>query len=97
MSKPLDPQAFEAARAAFVYHILSQIQTPSSRADNFGWYAVEGSPTYAPGSESGEYLKAAQSLDPAYVADMAASICSTRQSCSCSDRSRSPRLEVPLT
>ncbi len=65
---PLDGHAFDAARSAFVYHILSQTQTPSSRADNFGWYAAEGNAAYAPGDESAQYVQAAQSLDPAYVA-----------------------------
>ncbi|HEY9180206.1 MAG TPA: hypothetical protein VIO32_05770, partial [Candidatus Baltobacteraceae bacterium] len=68
MQRPMDAKAFEAARQAFEYHLFSQMQTPMGRADNFGWYAAEGNASYAPGSPSGEYLKAAASLDPAYVA-----------------------------
>ncbi len=68
MQRPLDAKTFNAARSAFLYHILSQTQTPSSRADNFGWYAVEGNPAYAPGDASSQYVQAVQSLDPDYVA-----------------------------
>jgi predicted Zn-dependent peptidase len=71
MQQPMDAKAFAAARAAFEYHIFSQTQTPMSLADNFGWYAAEGDATYAPGSASGEYLKAAQALDPSYIAQVA--------------------------
>lgn len=71
LQKPMDAKAFAAARAAFVYHILSQIQTPLSRADNFGWYAGEGNLPYAPGSDSGAYLRAAESLDPGFIAQAA--------------------------
>ena len=68
--QPLPADKFNAARSAFVYHILTQTQTPSSRADNYGWYAAEGNAQYAPGDEMSEYFKAAQSLDPGYVADI---------------------------
>jgi predicted Zn-dependent peptidase len=68
MQQPLAASAFNAARTAFEYHILTQTQTPSSRADNYGWYAAEGNAPYAPGDESSEYFQAAQSLDPGYVA-----------------------------
>jgi predicted Zn-dependent peptidase len=70
MEQPLDAKAFDAARTAFEYHLFSQTQTPTSRADNFGWYAVEGNAGYAPGDASGAYLKAVQSLDPSYVAQV---------------------------
>lgn len=68
MAQPMDGKAFSTARTAFEYHLFSQMQTPMSRADNFGWYAVEGNPTYAPGAASGDYVKAIESLDPGYVA-----------------------------
>jgi hypothetical protein len=68
MEKPMDAKAFEAARTAFEYHLLSQTQTPLSRADNFGWYAVEGNAAYAPGAASGDYFKAVESLDPNFIA-----------------------------
>lgn len=71
MQQPMDAAAFAAAKNAFEYHIFSQIETPLSRADNFGWYAAEGNLTYAPGNDSGAYLQAAASLDPAYVAQIA--------------------------
>lgn len=68
MQQPMDAKAFATARTAFEYHLLSQTQTPLSRADNFGWYAIEGNAPYAPGGASGDYLKAVESLDPGYVA-----------------------------
>lgn len=71
---PLAPAAFEAARRRFVYHILSDSGTPAALADTFGWYAVEGNPTYAPGEggAAGRYLAAAASLTPEFVAATAA-------------------------
>lgn len=69
MRSPLDAKTFEAARTAFEYHIFSQIQTPLTRADNFGWYAAEGNLPYAPGNDTGAYLQAIRALDPAFVAD----------------------------
>lgn len=70
MSTPLDPQAFGAAREAFLYHIASDTQTPEERADNLGWYAMEGAPQYAPGDDSGTYERHARELDPQFVADV---------------------------
>lgn len=71
IQQPMDAASFGAARKAFEYHILSQSQTPMGRADNYGWYAVEGNAAYAPGAASGQYLKAVESLDPAFVAQAA--------------------------
>jgi predicted Zn-dependent peptidase len=68
LQQPLDPATFASARRAFLYHILSQIQTPVERADNAGWYAAEGNAQYAPGDASGTYIQAVNSLDPAFVA-----------------------------
>lgn len=68
---PLDAATFAAARKAFEYHILADTQTPLSRADNFGWYAVEGDALYSPSDDGRKYLDAAESLDPAYVAGIA--------------------------
>ena len=58
----------------FVYHILSDAQTASALADTYGWYAVEGNPSYAPGEGgvSGAYLSAANALTPEFVAATAA-------------------------
>jgi predicted Zn-dependent peptidase len=74
VQKPLDAKTFAAARDAFVYHILSDIQTPGELADNFGWYAVEGNPDYAPGADGsrGRYFAAAASLTPEFVAQTVA-------------------------
>jgi predicted Zn-dependent peptidase len=70
LRKPLDPATFAAARAAFEYHMLSDIQTPGELADTFGWYTVEGNPDYAPGAggTNGKYFAAASGLTPAFVA-----------------------------
>ncbi|HZZ66512.1 MAG TPA: hypothetical protein VFE17_13480 [Candidatus Baltobacteraceae bacterium] len=67
MQQPLGERDFQAARTAFIYHILSQTQTPASQADNFGWYGAEGNLEYAPSGESSEYFTAARALDPGYV------------------------------
>lgn len=72
--RPLDAAAFAAARNQFVYHILSDDETPAALADTYGWYAVEGNPNYAPGEggTDGRYLAAAFSLTPEFVAATAA-------------------------
>jgi predicted Zn-dependent peptidase len=71
--KPLERPVFSAALDAFKYHLLSDLQTPTELADNYGWYSVEGSPEYAPGAsgDSGPYFKAANSLTPEFVASVA--------------------------
>jgi predicted Zn-dependent peptidase len=68
LGQPLGAAEFERAREAFVYHILSDTQTPQAQADNFGWYSVEGNAAYAPGDPEGTYLQNAAALDPRYVA-----------------------------
>jgi len=70
LQKPLDAAAFARARDGFVYHIRSDLQTPSELADNFGWYAVEGNPDYAPGAGgfNGTYFRDARELTPEFVA-----------------------------
>ena len=73
VQRPLDVQTFETARRAYVYHVLHDLQSAQAQADNLGWYAVEGSPSYAPfnGGEDGEYLALARALTPAFVAQVA--------------------------
>jgi len=73
VQKPLDAAAFAIARQAFEYHLLSDLQTPTQIADNFGWYTIEGAPEYAPGAagETGPYFKAADSLTAEFVASVA--------------------------
>jgi predicted Zn-dependent peptidase len=71
MAQPLDAATFAKARKAFLYHIMSQIQTPMQRADNAGWYAAEGNAQYAPGDRSDTYVNAVNSLDPQFVAQVA--------------------------
>jgi predicted Zn-dependent peptidase len=72
--RPLSAPAFEAARRQFVYHILSDDETPAALADTYGWYAVEGNPNYAPGEGGGggRYLATATGLTPEFVAATAA-------------------------
>ncbi len=71
MAQPLDAATFAKARKIFLYHIMSQIQTPMQRADDAGWYAAEGNAQYAPGDPSDIYLNAVNSLDPQFVAQVA--------------------------
>ncbi len=70
MERPLDAHTFAAALEAFLYHVASDTQAPLERADNLGWYAVEGNAAYAPGDASEEYQRMARSLDPQFVADV---------------------------
>ncbi|MFY9630250.1 MAG: hypothetical protein WAJ94_01410 [Candidatus Cybelea sp.] len=70
MRTPLDARTFEAAREAFLYHVAADTQTPQERADNLGWYSVEGDVSYAPGIAGGTYAHLVRQLDPAYVADV---------------------------
>jgi predicted Zn-dependent peptidase len=70
MASPMDPKTFSAAREAFLYHIASDTQTPDELSDNLGWYASEGRPEYAPGDDSGAYLRDARALDPEYVSEI---------------------------
>jgi predicted Zn-dependent peptidase len=72
--RPLDVATFTAARNRFIYHILSDGETPSALADTYGWYAVEGNPAYTPGEGgvNGAYLAAARALTPDFVATTAA-------------------------
>ena len=72
--RPLAPAAFAAARHQFIYHILSDDETPSALADTYGWYSVEGNPGYAPGEggSAGRYFAAAAALTPEFVAATAA-------------------------
>ncbi len=72
-AKPMAPAAFAAARAAFVYHLLSEMQTPAEIADTYGWYTVEGAPAYAPADgANGRYFSLAAALTPRAVAAAAA-------------------------
>jgi predicted Zn-dependent peptidase len=73
VEKTMAAATFAGALAAFKYHLLSDLQTPTQIADNFGWYSVEGAAEYAPGAngDRGTYFKAADSLTPDFVADVA--------------------------
>jgi predicted Zn-dependent peptidase len=70
LAQPLSAEVFGPAREAFIYHLLSDLQTPQEIVDNFGWYAVEGDPEYAPGMNGldGFYFKTAQALTAGDVA-----------------------------
>lgn len=73
MREPLDKVLFASLLDAFEYHLLSDLQTPLSIADNFGWYAIEGNPTYAPGMDGdrGPYFRELRALTPEFVAQVA--------------------------
>ena len=73
VQEPMSEDAFASALRAFKYHLLSDLQTPSQMADNFGWYSVEGNPEYAPGAngDDGAYFKRANALTPEFVASVA--------------------------
>jgi predicted Zn-dependent peptidase len=70
LQRPMDKASFDAAREAFLYHVAADTQTPQERADNLGWYTVEGNLQYAPGISNGGYERAARELDPQYVAEI---------------------------
>ena len=70
LQQPMDRQTFDAAREAFLYHVATDTQTPQERADNFGWYTVEGNLEYAPGIMNGSYERIARMLDPQYIAEV---------------------------
>ncbi len=69
-TKPMSAEAFQAARAAFVYRLLSDMATPADVAEIYGWYTVEGDAPYAPadGGLQGRYLSLVAALTPATVA-----------------------------
>ncbi|MGH7330122.1 MAG: M16 family metallopeptidase, partial [Polyangiaceae bacterium] len=71
MRKPLDAKIFESARRQFEYHVTSDVSTPLSLADNFGWYASEGNAAYAPGADlmGGRYISSVRALTPKLVAE----------------------------
>jgi predicted Zn-dependent peptidase len=70
LSTPLDAKTFEAARAAFLYHLAVDTQLPIEQADNLGWYAAEGNASYAPSDPTSSYWQRAKDLDPAFVASV---------------------------
>jgi zinc protease len=69
-AKPMSSGAFDAARAAFVYRTLSDMETPATLSEIYGWYTVEGAPAYAPaqGGTTGRYFTLLAQLTPASVA-----------------------------
>ncbi|MBV8748217.1 MAG: insulinase family protein [Candidatus Eremiobacteraeota bacterium] len=73
-TKPMAPDAFDAARAAFVYRLLGDMATPAELADTYGWYTIEGDAAYAPseGGTQGRYFGLTAKLTPASVAQVAA-------------------------
>jgi predicted Zn-dependent peptidase len=68
LDRPMDAPTFAAAQQAFVYHCLSDAQTPQAAADNLGWYGTQGNAAYAPGIPDGTYVRDALALDSDYVA-----------------------------
>lgn len=72
---PLPAADFERARAAFITHLLRDMQTAQGLADNYGWYFAQGAPGYSPSatdaSLSGAYFESVASLTPDYVYSIA--------------------------
>lgn len=71
MRRPLPGAAFAAARRAFAYRSATGWSQPPGLADDLAWYALQGDAAYAPGDATGVYAAAIESLDPAYVAQIA--------------------------
>jgi predicted Zn-dependent peptidase len=72
---PLSATDFEQARAAFVTHLLHDMQTSQALADNYGWYFAQGALAYSPSATdtalSGEYFEQVAALTPDYVYSIA--------------------------
>lgn len=73
LDKPIATNDFARARNAFIFHLQSDLQTPSDFAASLGWYATEGRPAYAPGTDngSGSYFRGAAQLSPKTIVDVA--------------------------
>jgi predicted Zn-dependent peptidase len=75
LAQPLSKADFERARAAFVNHLLRDMQTPQGLADNYGWYFAQGALAYSPSATdtalSGEYFGQVASLTSDYVYSIA--------------------------
>ena len=70
----LSDSAFAQAELAYRAHLLHDMSTPQSLADNLGWYFGQGAPAYTPAAlmlGAGDYMTSADSLTPAYVHDIA--------------------------
>jgi len=75
LRQQLSKEEFERARAAFITHLLRDMQTSQGLADNYGWYFAQGALPYSPSatdtSLSGEYFRQVASLSPDYVYSIA--------------------------
>lgn len=75
LRQQLSKEDFERARAAFVTHLLRDMQTSQGLADNYGWYFAQGALPYSPSATdatlSGQYFKQVASLSPDYVYSIA--------------------------
>ena len=71
LRQQLPKEEFERARAAFITHLLRDMQTSQGLADNYGWYFAQGALPYSPSatdaSLSGDYFAQVASLSPDYV------------------------------
>jgi hypothetical protein len=70
----LSDAVFAQAELAYRAHLLHDMSTPQSLADNLGWYFAQGSAAYTPAGlilGNGDYVSSADSLTPAYVHDIA--------------------------
>jgi len=75
LRQQLPKEEFERARAAFITHLLRDMQTSQGLADNYGWYFAQGALPYSPSatdaSLSGDYFSQVASLSPDYVYSVA--------------------------
>jgi hypothetical protein len=70
----LSDAEFAQAELAYRAHLLHDMSTPQSLADNLGWYFAQGAAAYTPAAlmfGNGDYLSSADSLTPAYVHEIA--------------------------
>jgi predicted Zn-dependent peptidase len=70
----LSDAVFAQAELAYRAHLLHDMSTPQSLADNLGWYFAQGAAAYTPAAlmfGNGDYMSSADSLTPAYVHDIA--------------------------
>jgi predicted Zn-dependent peptidase len=75
LSRTLSRDDFARALGAYETRLLRQMDSPQGIADNYGWYFVEGAPSYTPSATGadlgGTYFESAASLTPDFVRGVA--------------------------
>lgn len=66
---------FDRARAAYITHLLRDMQSVQGMADNYGWYYAQGALAYSPSATNvalgGDYFAQVSSLTPDFVYSVA--------------------------